>query len=62
MRHLLYLMFRCDFDVIESLKILEEVKTTSVEWSLEISRENDTARQGNDARKEVSLVISTAHH
>ena len=32
MRHLLYLMFRYDFDVMESLKTLEELNT-AIEWN-----------------------------
>ena len=34
MRHLLYLMFRCDFDVTESLESLEELNT-AINYSMD---------------------------
>ena len=63
MSHLLYLMFRCDFDVMESLEILEELgelntatdhnanMRSSKKVSLDLvggKRDRDEARQSTD--------------
>ena len=38
MGHLLYLMFRCDFDVMESLKNLEEFGEVNTAFALPCQR------------------------
>ena len=56
MRHLLYLIFRCDFDVTKSLKNLEKLNTANVEGRE--PKKNYPASEFAVAKRERSTRIS----